>query len=80
MGSTWQLRLQRVDTAGEPAAMVATWVMGELTAFSAVSVAFVHPDVVTFDAVSATELAGIRSNVATLLREARFAHWVLKEG
>jgi hypothetical protein len=80
MRTTSRLRLQRVNAGGEPAAMVATWVMGELMGFDGVGVSFEHPDVVTFDDESDEELQEIRNRVAALLREARFVHWVIEEG
>jgi hypothetical protein len=79
MDSTSRLRLRRVDAEGEPAAMVATWVMGELTSYPGLTVTFTHPDTVRFEAGSPAELEEIRAHMSALLRENRFAHWELNE-
>lgn len=80
MNAKPQLRLIRVDTAGEPAAMVATWMMGELLNVPGVSVRFQHPDRVTLETGTAEELDVVQTRINTLLTEPRFARWAVRGG
>jgi hypothetical protein len=74
-----QLHLERVATAGEPAAMIATWMMGELLHVPGLTVAFEHPDRVVLQTLSSSDLALIRGRIDGLLSEPRFASWAVRE-
>jgi hypothetical protein len=76
MNSTVEIRLERIDQYGAPAAMVATWVMSELLAFSDVDVQLKDPGEITLK-LAPEDSERVRSSLAALLGEPRFARWVI---
>ncbi len=80
MNTSVEVRLERVDPRGEPAAMVATWIMGELLAFSGVGVRLTGPDAVTLELASPVDRVRVRATVAALLGEPRFSQWTMQDG
>ncbi len=79
MSALARLQLERVDAAGRPAAMVATWLLGELTNVPGVSVRIEHPEVITLETRSPEDLARIQARITALLREPRFSRWAVRE-
>jgi hypothetical protein len=76
MNSTVEIRLERIDQRGAPAAMVATWVMSELLAFSDIDVRLKDPGEITLE-LAPEESERVRTSLAALLDEPRFARWVI---
>lgn len=73
------LQIVRAPAQGEPAALVATWIMGELLGFGDVTLDLSDPDSVRFRLGPGTRPPAVRRIVRGLLSEARFAGWALLE-
>jgi hypothetical protein len=76
MTSTVEIRLNCIDQRGAPAAMVATWVMGELLSFADVGIRLENPEGITLE-IALGDFERVRASLAALLREPRFARWVI---
>jgi hypothetical protein len=74
-----ELRLERVGPAGEPAAMVATWLISELPEFPGIGVRFTDPHVITLELASPVDRDRLRARVAELLEEPRFVEWEVRD-
>ena len=74
---TNQLRLHRLDSDAEPAALVATWLIGELLNVDGISVTLPREDTVILQLAPSTEPDPIRKRTKSLLGESRFGGWTL---
>lgn len=79
MTSRPRLRLERMDQTGEPGALVAAWLMGELLSgarvFGDVTVQLVQANEVILEVPSPEDLTQLHTRITALLVEPRFAQW-----